>query len=433
MNVSQETVLDLMNNTGENIFLTGDAGTGKSYVTNEWLSSLDRSKVAVCAPTGIAALNINGETLHRMFNIPFSIVDLEYQATVQARKMKATKRRYLQEIEALLIDEVSMARSDVMNFVSAALKVIREDNKPFGGVRLIAVGDPFQLPPVVQKHEKDRIPYPWFFQSDAWISANPSICNLTEIYRQKDDLEFAEILQRIRWGRTTKSDLVKINKQFSVTPKKDKVVVACLNRTVDQINSDNLARIDSKMYSSEMEYYNYVDNFDISKSVPAPVELYIKVGAKVMLLSNNSTSDGSWVNGSIGHITKIETDAIDSDKIDHVIVTLTDGQVVKVKRTTWKSEESSMGDKGIITTVMGTATQFPIKLGYAVTVHKSQGMTFSNMHFHCDYLFERGQAYVALSRAMSLDGLSLSRSLKPYMIMTDPQVIKYMNSKVEKG
>jgi ATP-dependent exoDNAse (exonuclease V) alpha subunit len=427
MNTTQEEVLSLLNNSSDSLFITGGAGTGKSYVGRKWLSELNEAQksVCICAPTGVAALNINGQTLHRQFQIPFSIVHLESQTDQTALRMRDDTVEYLNKIDTLLIDEVSMCRSDVLNFVETVLRKVRKSDEPWGGVRLVAVGDPYQLPPIVLSKEKANFPAPWFFQSDAWRSASPKILNLTHCYRQENDLIFAEMLNRIRVGQFTGPDMQLLIKRKTVKPDSKAMIIATLNRTVDAINDRELRKLDSFNYHFPMKYENYAPDYHIEKNVLAPIDLHLRIGARVMLLNNDQ--HGRWVNGSLGEVTDISDQATPKEPKAFVKVRLDEtDKEVKVEKFTWQGEEATYSNGHLIHRVLGEAVQFPLKLGYAITVHKAQGITLEHVHFMADYVFESGQTYVALSRATSLEGLTVGKTITSKLITANPAVKQFM-------
>jgi len=438
---TQEEVLTALNTTSDNLFITGDAGTGKSWVVNTWLASLPQGfPIAITAPTGVAALNINGSTLHRQFSIPFSIKDPISQAIFNVRFFNAERRKFIMELEVLLIDEISMVRSDVLTYIDYLLRNLRGEDSPFGGVRVITVGDPFQLPPVVPTVIKKLLTDPWFFQSPSWKEANFISFNLLENKRVKDDLEFIQLLSKMRYGKCDINHLMTLKAKVTNRPHEKAVILSPFNRTVDAINEAKLNELTTKTFTFTAKVEVKVEDKSLRpmSMVPAVEELTLRVGARVMLVNNDQNRQ--WVNGSVGEVTAInfnkkfvisDTENGVYDLIPCIKVILDDTEhEVEVPLVTWRIEDSISQGDGWGKKLLATVTQLPIRLGWAVTVHKAQGMTLPLVHFDFSYIFEAGQAYVAISRCTSLSGLTLSRMLQNKSIIASPDVVRFMQSAV---
>ena len=436
---TQEEVLTALNTTSDNLFITGDAGTGKSWVVNTWLASLPQGfPIAITAPTGVAALNINGSTLHRQFSIPFSIKDPISQAIFNVRFFNAERRKFIMELEVLLIDEISMVRSDVLTYIDYLLRNLRGEDSSFGGVRVITIGDPFQLPPVVPTADKKLLTDPWFFQSPSWAEAKFISFNLLENKRVKDDLEFIQLLSKMRYGKCDINHLMTLKAKVTNQPHEKAVILSPFNRTVDAINEAKLNELATETFTFTANVEVKVEDKSLRpmSMVPAVEELTLRVGARVMLVNNDQ--NGQWVNGSVGEVTAIyvkEKDApyvmvmLDSD-VEYFSSDDPELNSVKVPLVTWRIEDSISQGDGWGKKLLATVTQIPIRLGWAVTVHKAQGMTLPHVHFDFSYIFEAGQAYVAISRCTSLSGLTMSRMLQNKSIIASPEVVRFMQSAV---
>lgn len=419
MNVNQAQVLSLLNKH-EHLLITGGAGTGKSFVTKDFLASANPHRTLICAPTGVAALNVGGQTLHRTFQIPFSLLDPRDQARANSYRINDNKRAVIEMCETLIIDEISMVRADVLDYVDETCRVVRQIKRPFGGIRVVMVGDPFQLPPVTKdKAEENAL---WFFNSSAFRSLSPRVCNLTEIYRQTDQT-FIDILNRMRMGETNEGDLEALNARVVNQTPDDGIVLSPTNASADTVNQRKLGELPAPVFAFEMDVRNYAYGFDITKNLLADVTLRVKVGARVVMLNNDP--DERWINGTLGTVTEIRPGARE-------IVVLLDGGVapVTVTRFTWQATEARRAGSDYEQEVLGEATQYPLKLGWALTIHKSQGLSFSKCHILPSLIFAAGQAYVAFSRARSLEGLTLQSKLAFKHVMASETVKNFYEEAV---
>lgn len=439
-NSTQTEVLKELLKGDQNMLITGDAGTGKSWVVRKFLDELPKeTRIITVAPTGVAAQNIGGETIHSVFQIPLSLPKPRDMASFNAKKLKTEKRKLMEELEILLIDEVSMVRGDVYDYMDQTLRSVRVSDLPFGGVRVIHVGDPFQLPPVVLKQE--TLENPWFFQTQAWKLAEVQVFNLTEQKRQAGDVEFAQLLTRCRYGSPNVGDMSKLRLRVtSSEPSEHTIILSPTNLRVAQVNEERLERIHGPIHKFEADVKIQDKTSTLTKSrvlmqVMAEELLELKVGARVLMLNNNS--NGLWVNGSMGIVKLISMEIAEDEDEENLpsepfIDVLLDGQTstVRVKKHTWKFEETTCSGEGetfgFTKRTLAEIIQFPLKLGYALTVHKSQGLSFDNVHFDFSWIFEHGQAYVAMSRCRSLNGLTLSRQIQAKSITANPHVVRFM-------
>lgn len=414
--------VELLCNSNKHLFITGSAGTGKSTLL-EYCRQHSSKNLVVVAPTGVAALNVQGQTIHRFFGFPINVTPEKIKnSEIQPR----TKRIY-KELQTLIIDEVSMLRADILDCIDVFLRLYGPaKEEAFGGVQLVLVGDLYQLPPVISSAEQSffssRYDSAYFFSAEVFRNISFHIIELTKIYRQKD-ADFINLLGRIRHNMATKKDIELLNSRSNASLPQNEFYInlTTTNLLADEINSQALEQLESPAYISEA---NIEGNFQ-KDSFPTSETLKLKVGAQIMFLNNDSKK--RWVNGSLG---KIEEIKINTDRIRYLRIRLQNNkQLVDVFPYTWEIYKYSLCDKEIISDVIGCFTQFPIRLAWAVTIHKSQGKTFDYINLNVgNGTFATGQLYVALSRCTSFDGLRLEKSISANHISTDPKIVSFMNS-----
>ena len=405
---------DLLENTKNNIFLTGKAGTGKSTFLH-YFREHTQKKIAVVAPTGVAALNVTGQTIHSFFRLKPSFVDV--------KALKPTRSRVLKELELLVIDEISMVRADVFDGIDQSLRLARKIDAPFGGVQLCVIGDLLQLPPVISREEKSFYSQyytsPFFFCTQAYAQADFTTVQFTTIHRQNDG-EFIDVLNAIRTGTCDDDELNLLNSRLSpkATPAPGTLVLTTTNALAEDINSSKLAKLSSngRAYAGKLS-----GDFGMNGArLPAPEELLLKNGAQVMFVKNDSA--GRWVNGTIGIVHQMHADSI----------TVSIGsELFEVEAEKWKSigYDFSEAENKILEKTLGTYTQFPLTLAWAITIHKSQGKTLERVIIDLGTgAFAAGQLYVALSRCKSLSGIALKQAVTRSDIRCDPEVIAFMRS-----
>lgn len=427
-----------VNQTNQNLFITGKAGTGKTTFL-KYIREHSYKKMAITAPTGVAAMNAGGTTLHSLFWLPFGtfVEDYElrwdeqdshiYNKSRLFSTIKLTKQRraILQELELLVIDEVSMVRADTLDAINVILQSVRRDMRPFGGLQVLFIGDLYQLPPVVKDTEwtilRDHYSSVFFFNAKV-LRDNPLVMlELNKIYRQEDE-GFISILNAIRNNQCTSDMLTTLNSYYQqdFVPKDDEqyITLTSHNRIADEINSAKLASLPGRMLNLKAVVK---DDF-AQGAYPAEETLSLKLGAQVMFIRNDSGDERKYYNGKIGTVKDIDT------VHGTVTVAFPDGSdPVTVKRETWENIRYNY-DKGqdqIKEEVLGTFSQFPLRLAWAITIHKSQGLTFDKAIIDAGTSFAAGQVYVALSRLTSLEGLVLKSIIPPYAIRTDYQVVEF--------
>lgn len=415
LSAEQELVYERIENSREHIFVTGRAGTGKSTLLS-YLAWHTSKQIAICAPTGVAALNVGGQTIHSLFRFPTGVIaDHPLHQQTEVKKL-------LNAIDTLVIDEISMVNADLMDAIDRSLRQARQRrHEAFGGVQIIMFGDPYQLPPV-PAHDPDERAYfsdhyrsPWFFDAHVWSGAELAIIELAEIHRQSDD-RFKHLLNGIRHGVVTAEMAAELNEAGARTPPKSGVItLASTNAIANGINSKALAALPGESLKAVAEING---EFNV-KALPAEETLELKVGAQVMFLRNDT--DQRWVNGTLGTVTKI----------DNTVWVEVDGESFEVEPVIWERYryQYDAETKTLTKEVVADFEQFPLRLAWAVTIHKSQGQTYDAAIINLGHsAFSAGQTYVALSRITSIDGLYLTRPLRPEDIMVDPNVIRFMNA-----
>ncbi|HMH58887.1 MAG TPA: AAA family ATPase [Galbitalea sp.] len=412
LSAEQQAVFDAIETTQDHIFVTGRAGTGKSTLLNH-LSWHTSKQVVICAPTGVAALNVGGQTIHSLFRLPIGVIaDHEIEQSRELRKLLGT-------LDTIVIDEVSMVNADLLDAVDRSMRQARQrPHEAFGGAQVVLFGDPYQLAPVPgdadeRAYFEDQYRSMWFFDAKVWSDAELRIYELSVIHRQHED-EFKYMLNAVRHGRVTAEIAKRLNDMGArPAPTDGAITLATTNSTVTRINASELAKLPGRALTARAE----VSGEFGGRSYPADESLELKVGAQVMFLRNDS--DQRWVNGSIGTVTKI----------DSTVWVEVDGETHQVQPAVWEKYRYSYSaaTKALKKDIVAEFTQFPLRLAWAVTIHKSQGKTYDRAIVDLGQRsFAPGQTYVALSRISELDGLFLSRPLRPSDIIVDDNVLRFM-------
>jgi ATP-dependent exoDNAse (exonuclease V) alpha subunit len=420
LNPQQREILQGMEDTLDHLFITGRAGTGKTTLLHEFVATTAK-RVAVCAPTGVAALAIGGQTIHSLLRLPLGIIGDRELGFIPKESLAV-----LANLDALVIDEVSMVSADVVDAIDRRLRQAkRRRNSPFGGIQMIMFGDPYQLSPVVSgQAEKayflDHYRSSWFFDATVWLNTEMTTFELDTIHRQADG-EFRAVLNALREGRMDPEMGRMLNERGMREPDDPELItLTTTNASVTRINSIALERLEGK---AKIAHADIEGDFGSTSAYPADEQLVLKPGARVMFLRNDTAGpDGPrFVNGTIGTVTKItDTVAVDID-----------GEGVLVEPVTWEKirYEYSPATKTISHDVVAEFTQFPLRLAWAVTIHKAQGKTLDAAVIDLGQrAFAPGQTYVAFSRLTSLDGLYLKRPLSPSDIIVDQDVLRFMSN-----
>ena len=428
--MSQNRELDIarfiVEKTDSNIFLTGKAGTGKTTFLKD-VKKYTKKNHIVLAPTGVAAVNAGAMTIHSFFQFGFGPYVKGISEPEGNYMMRREKRELIKSLELIIIDEISMVRADVLDHINDELQRIRRNSEPFGGVQLLMIGDLQQLPPITPDNEleilKPHYDSMYFFDSKSLRNSDYYCIELKSVYRQTDQ-RFIDILNRVRTGDVTHSDLDELNSHhvadFRPAQGDNYIQLVTHNRMADAINQREMAALsaDTFMFDAKVTGTFPEDAFPTSR------QLEIKKGAQVMFVKNDP--DKRFINGMLGEVEEVSDDSI------RVRLSGKDN-IVKVEPTAWENIRYHMNEEThkIESTKIGSFMQYPIKPAWAITIHKSQGLTFDKAVIDAHEAFSPGQAYVALSRCRSLDGMVLSEKLTQRAIITDSIVDEYMNGAVQ--
>ncbi|MBL4693755.1 AAA family ATPase [Candidatus Gracilibacteria bacterium] len=424
INAEFERALNLLENSHQSLFITGNAGTGKSTLL-EHFKATSKKRAAILAPTGVAALNVEGQTIHSFFLIPPNITPEK----VLEHKLPPKRIKTIANLDMIIIDEASMLRADLLDCIDVSLRHYRqEQNIPFGGIQMVFIGDLYQLPPVVAgatEKEMFRTQYasPYFFSAKALQDIDLTFLELEKVYRQKDN-DFITLLNKVRNNSINQQEINVLNERHNPDKSEDFVItLTTTNAAADKKNLEESKKLGAKAQT----FFGELDGEFSKRSLPTHMELALKVGAQVMLLNNDSA--GRWVNGSIGKVTKIEFDEFEKD--DVLTVALDTGKTVTVTKHSWNIHKYFFNEdtQKIDTEIAGSFNQFPLRLAWAVTIHKSQGKTFEKVIIDIGRgTFAHGQIYVALSRCTSLEGITLKVPIEKRHIWMDHKITNYFKS-----
>lgn len=433
-NAEFNNAAEFVKHTDKLIYLTGKAGTGKTTFL-KYIKKITEKNTVVLAPTGVAAINAGGVTIHSFFQLsfgPFVPNDLRLRTSsfgternetiYETFKYQKEKRNIIENLELLIIDEISMVRCDILDVIDKILRVFRrKPNLPFGGVQVILIGDTFQLPPIANREEWNILSNfyktPFFFSAKVIENEKPLYIELKKIYRQNEQ-DFIDLLNRVRVNQVQPNDFQTLNSKYNPTfiaNDRDYIILATHNKIVKETNLTRLNQLKTQQYTYEAKITDVFPD----KMKPTDHYLQLKVGAQIMFIKNDSGDRKRFYNGKIGKIKELEEDGI--------IAIFDNEQEIEVERAEWQNIKYSYNAEtnSIEEEIIGTFEQFPIRLAWAITVHKSQGLTFEKVIADLSGAFASGQVYVALSRCTSFNGLVLKTQLHSGAIKTDPRVIEF--------